>query len=192
MKVLLHVCCANCALYPLKKLKEAGDEAFGFFYNPNIQPYQEYVKRLEAVKMMEEELKVKMIYQDRYELEDFFRRVVFREGERCRICYHWRLEAAARVARKGKFDVFTSTLLGSKLQDHNLIKEIGMAVGKEIGVDFYCLDFREGWKEGIEMSQKLGLYRQQYCGCIYSEKERFYKEKKPSEQNLEDDDFKEF
>jgi len=178
MKVLLHMCCANCALYPLKKLKEMGDDVFGFFYNPYIQPYQEYVRRLEAVKEMEEELTVKMIYQDRYELEDFFRRVAFREGERCRICYHRRLEAAARVAKKGKFDVFTSTLLGSKLQDHTLIHETGIAVGKEIGVNFHYLDFRVGWKEGIIMSQNMGLYRQQYCGCIYSEKERFYKENK--------------
>ncbi|MBW1678780.1 MAG: epoxyqueuosine reductase QueH [Deltaproteobacteria bacterium] len=175
MKVLLHICCANCALYPFQLLQKEGYEVFGFFYNPNIHPYLEYVKRLEAVKGLEEQLKIRMIYQDRYDLEDFLRKVVFREGERCRICYHLRLEATARIARKGKFNAFTSTLLGSKHQDHNLIKEIGLAVGKERRISFLYSDFRAGWDQGREMSIKLGLYRQQYCGCIYSEKERFLK-----------------
>ena len=116
-----------------------------------------------------------MIYQDRYELENFLRSVAFREHERCRICYHRRLEATARVARKGKFDAFSSTLWGSKHQHHDLIKEIGIAVGKENNVSFYWQDFREGWIEGIEMSKRMHLYRQKYCGCIYSEKERFMK-----------------
>ncbi|MBN2468283.1 MAG: epoxyqueuosine reductase QueH [Deltaproteobacteria bacterium] len=173
MKILLHICCANCALYPLKRLRDEGHEVFGFFYNPNIHPYQEYSRRLDAVKDIENRLAVRMIYLDRYDLEDFLRSVAFREGERCRICYHRRLEATGRAAKKGKFDAFTTTLLGSKLQDYSLIKEIGFAVGREQGVAFYDADFREGWKAGIEMSKELNLYRQQYCGCIYSEKERF-------------------
>ena len=175
MKILLHMCCANCALYPFQKLKKEGHEVFGFFYNPNIQPYQEYIKRREAVKKIEDLLEIRMIYQDRYELEEFLRKVVFREAERCRICYYLRLMATARIARKGKFKAFTSTLLGSKHQNHNLIKEIGLAAGKESGIAFYYSDFREGWAQGREMSKKLGLYRQQYCGCIYSEKERYFK-----------------
>jgi hypothetical protein len=85
--------------------------------------------------------------------------------------------ATAQVAKRGKFNAFTSTLLGSKHQDHDLIREIGIAVGKEKGISFYYSDFREGWVQGREMSQHLGLYRQQYCGCIYSEKERFCKNK---------------
>lgn len=175
MKILLHICCANCALYPFQKLQKGGHEVFGFFYNPNIHPFQEYKKRLEAVKTIEEFLKIRMIYQDTYGLEDFLRMVVFREGERCRICYHLRLDAAGRIAKKSKFNAFTSTLLVSKHQDHNLIKEVGLAVGRERGVMFYYTDFREGWDQGREMSLSLGLYRQQYCGCIYSEKERFLK-----------------
>jgi predicted adenine nucleotide alpha hydrolase (AANH) superfamily ATPase len=174
-KILLHICCANCALYPLENLRTAGWEVFGFWYNPNIHPYQEYVKRLKAVKEIENRLAIRMIYQDRYELEDFLRDVAFREGDRCRICYHRRLEAAAHVASKGKFDAFTSTLLGSKLQDHDLIKEIGNTIGKRTEVPFHYADFREGWEAGRERSLKLGLYRQDYCGCIYSEKERFVK-----------------
>lgn len=169
------MCCANCALYPLQELRREGHEIFGFFYNPNIHPFQEYKKRLDAVKEIEEKLAIRMIYQDRYELEDFLRSVAFREGERCKVCYHIRLEAAAGIARKGNFDAFTSTLLGSKHQNHELIKAIGREAGKKHGIDFFYSDFREGWAEGREMSHRLGLYRQQYCGCIYSEKERFFK-----------------
>jgi hypothetical protein len=79
------------------------------------------------------------------------------------------------VAKRGKFDYFTTTLLYSKFQKHDEIKSIGEAVAKDVGVKFYYYDFRDGWKEGIEESKRLGMYRQQYCGCIYSEKERYFK-----------------
>ena len=145
----------------------------GFFYNPNIHPYQEYRRRLEAVQQYETLADIKIIYRDSYDMEEFLRQMVFRESDRCRICYHLRLDAAARTAKKGKFDAFTSTLLHSRHQDHELIREIGEAVGKAQRVSFFHRDFRDGWREGIEESQRLGLYRQQYCGCIYSEKERY-------------------
>jgi predicted adenine nucleotide alpha hydrolase (AANH) superfamily ATPase len=145
----------------------------GFFYNPNIHPYQEYQRRLEAVRRYEEEAAVKVIYQDEYDLEDFLRGVAFREDDRCRFCHHLRLLATAKVAKHGKFDAFSTTLLHSRHQNHNLIKAIGETVGKEQGVQFLYKDFREGWREGIEESKALGLYRQSYCGCIYSEKERY-------------------
>jgi predicted adenine nucleotide alpha hydrolase (AANH) superfamily ATPase len=175
MKILLHLCFANCTFYPLHKLQSEGHEVFGFFYNPNIHPYEEYRKRLEGVKGIEEKLKFRIIYQDKYDLEDFLRSIAFREQERCRICYYLRLKATAQIAKKGKFDAFTSTLLVSKHQKHELIKEIGIAVGKEKGINFYYHDFRPGWAEGRELSQQFGIYRQQYCGCIYSEKERYLK-----------------
>ena len=173
MKILLHTCCANCALYPLEQLRKDGWDVFGFWYNPNIHPYQEYLRRLAAVKEIEERLAMRMIYQDRYDLEEWLRGVVFREGDRCRICYHDRLVTAAHVAKKGRFDAFTSTLLGSKQQDHDLIKEMGTAAGKKSGVAFHYADFRQGWAAGRDKSLELGLYRQNYCGCIYSEMERF-------------------
>ncbi|MBW2039596.1 MAG: epoxyqueuosine reductase QueH [Deltaproteobacteria bacterium] len=173
MKVLIHICCANCLIYPLKVLREEGWEVMGFFYNPNIHPYQEYMRRLEAVRDYEKQAEIKVIYRDEYTLEEFLRGIVFREENRCRFCYHLRLEATAQVAKRGKFDAFTSTLLHSKHQNHQLIQEIGNAVGKRQGVKFLYRDFRKGWQEGIEESKALGLYRQQYCGCIYSEKERY-------------------
>jgi hypothetical protein len=175
MRVLLHICCANCAIWPLQELKRKELEVFGFFFNPNIHPYREYQKRLEAVREFADKVALRMIYRDEYGLEDFLRQVVFRESQRCRYCYYSRLEATAQVAKHGKFDYFTTTLLYSKTQKHELIREIGTELGREHGVKFYYEDFREGWKEGIKVSKEMGLYRQEYCGCIYSEKERFYK-----------------
>lgn len=173
MKALIHCCCANCLIYPLKVLQQEGWEVMGFFYNPNIHPYQEYQRRLEAVREYERQAAIQVIYRDEYSLEEFLRGVAFREDERCRFCYHLRLEATAQVAKHGKFAAFTTTLLHSRHQNHELITAIGETVGKEQGVQFLSQDFRGGWKEGIEASKALGLYRQQYCGCIYSEKERY-------------------
>ena len=173
MKTLIHICCANCLIHPLKTLREEGWDVMGFFYNPNIHPYQEYQRRLEAVQHYEKEAAIQVIYRDEYNLEEFLQEIAFREQERCRICLHLRLQAAAQVAKRGKFDAFTTTLLHSRHQNHELIRAIGETVGKEQGVQFLYKDFRAGWKEGIEESKSLGLYRQSYCGCIYSEKERY-------------------
>ncbi len=178
MKILLHICCAPCAIYPLKVLREGGDEVFGLFYNPNIHPYSEYKRRLDTLKEYAEDIDLRLITTDDYPMEDFLRNVVFREQERCRYCYHNRLSYTAKVAKKGKFDAFTSTLLYSKFQDRNLITEFGKNLAREKGIHFLDNDFREGWKEGIDASKELGMYRQQYCGCIYSEKERFFKNPK--------------
>lgn len=177
MRVLIHICCANCLIYPLKVLQGEGYEVMGFFYNPNIHPYQEYQRRRGAVKEYEEKARFKVIYRDDYDLEEFLRGVVFREHERCRFCHRLRLEATAHAAKHGKFDAFTSTLLHSRHQNHELIREIGEAVGTQQGVQFLYRDFRNGWHEGIEASKTLGLYRQNYCGCIYSEKERYLQKK---------------
>ena len=102
--------------------------------------------------------------------------MAFREEKRCLYCYHDRLLATAQVAKRGNFSHFTTTLLYSKHQKHEIIREMGESLGRKYGVKFFYQDFREGWKEGIQCSLELGLYRQQYCGCIYSEKERFYHE----------------
>lgn len=175
MNILLHICCGNCALYPIKVLREEGYEVKGFWYNPNIHPYQEYQKRLGAVKEMAERLDLEMIYRDSYDLETFLRRVVYREEERCRLCYGIRLKASAQEALQRGIKTFTSTLLYSKYQDFDGIIEVGEGIGKGYGLDFYKRDFREGWYEGIKISKEIGLYRQKYCGCIYSEKERYLK-----------------
>ncbi len=175
MKVLLHVCCANCAIYPIKTMKEDGLEVMGFFYRHNIHPYTECLKRQEALQTYAEQINLKVIYQEGYDIEGFVQNVAFRESERCNYCYHDRLRSTALLAKRGKFDYFSSTLLYSKHQQHDLIRTMGESIGKSVGVRFLYQDYREGWKEGIECSKQMGLYRQHYCGCIYSEKERYFK-----------------
>ena len=175
MKVLLHVCCANCAIYPIKNMREEGLEVMGFFYRHNIHPYTECLRRQEALEAYAEQINLKVIYQEGYDLEGFIQNVAFRESERCNYCYHDRLRSTALLAKRGKFDYFSSTLLYSKHQQHELIRSMGESIGKSAGVAFLYRDYREGWKEGIECSKQMGLYRQHYCGCIYSEKERYFK-----------------
>ena len=173
MKILIHACCANCLLYPLEILSKEFSEIFVYWYNPNIHPYQEFLKRLEALKELEKKLNLRIIYNEHYDIVNFLRKVSFREAIRCNICYYERLKMTASVAKRGNFDFFTTTLLYSKHQKHKTIIEVAKELEKEKGVKFYYYDFREGWREGIEKSLQLGLYRQQYCGCIYSEQERF-------------------
>ena len=175
MKVLLHVCCANCAIYPVKTMREKGLDVMGFFYRHNIHPYAECLRRQEALQSYAGQVDLRVIYQEGYDLEGFIQNVVFRESERCNYCYHDRLRATALLAKRGKFDYFSTTLLYSKHQKHDLIRSMGESIGKSTGVAFLYQDFREGWREGIAYSKQMGLYRQQYCGCIYSEKERYFK-----------------
>lgn len=173
-KLLIHVCCAPCLIAPLKHLQaEDKYDIWGFWFNPNIHPYLENQRRLDTLKDYAEKTGLKLIIKDEYNLEEFLRQVTFREGDRCRICYHSRLRYTAIVAAKGGFDYFTTTLLYSKFQNHELIREIGEACGKEQKVKFFYQDLRKYWKEGIELSKEEEMYRQQYCGCIYSEKERY-------------------
>ncbi len=179
MKILVHMCCAPCSVYPVRIFREQGIEFMGFFYRHNIHPYTECLRREETLKHYAEIAGFRVIYQEGYEMAEFLRNVVFRETRRCAWCYHDRLRTTALLAKRGKFDAFTSTLLYSKFQNHDLIREIGESEGRAAGVPFYYQDFREGWKEGIETSKQLELYRQQYCGCIYSERDRFYSEKRP-------------
>ena len=170
----MHICCAPCAIYPLEQLSAGDCEVMGFFYRHNIHPYTECLKRQATLQAYAATVRLQVIYQKGYALEHFLRTMAFRESERCAFCYHDRLQATAQVAKRGKFDAFTTTLLYSKFQQHERIKAIAEQVGHTTGVPFYYQDFRTGWKAGIAQSKRLGLYRQQYCGCIYSEKDRYY------------------
>jgi hypothetical protein len=177
MKILLHVCCGPCSIYPIDSLRKAGHEIRGYFYNPNIHPFTEFRQRRDTFTEYAQ-IELPVIVDEQYELENFLREVVFREGERCRICYSMRLQRTAQIARKGKFDAFTTTLLVSPFQKHDLIKEIATSVSQETGVPFFYQDFRIGFKEGVLQSKEAKMYRQQYCGCIFSEKERYAHTKK--------------
>jgi len=175
LKLLLHICCGPCAVYPVDTLQAGGIEVMGFFYRHNIHPYTECLKRQLTLEAWAGDIDLRVIIQPGYDLEGFIQRAAFREADRCAICYHDRLKATALLARRGKFDAFSSTLLYSKFQKHDRIRDIGEALGGQMGVPFYYEDFRKGWKAGITRSKQMGMYRQPYCGCIYSEKERYYK-----------------
>ncbi|HOV79491.1 MAG TPA: epoxyqueuosine reductase QueH [Bacillota bacterium] len=173
MKILLHTCCGPCSIYPAEYLKGMGMDVTGFFFNPNIHPYTEFVKRKETLEKYAPEIGLKVIFDGSYLLEDFLRGVAGRETDRCRFCYEMRLDQTARAAREGKFDCFSTTLLVSPFQKHELIREVGLSAGEKHGVPFYCVDFRSGYRGAAARSRELGMYRQKYCGCIYSEKDRY-------------------
>jgi len=174
-KILLHTCCAPCTVYPLDRLRTQEWSVRGFFFNPHIQPYQEFAKRLDTLKSFAEVAGLPLIVREDYDMETFFRQVAFRERHRCLYCYGLRLEATARLARKSRFDAFSTTLLYSKRQNHSLVRSLAEEASRRFGIPFHYEDFREGWAAGQDRSRQLGLYRQQYCGCIYSEEERFRK-----------------
>ncbi len=181
MRILLHTCCGPCALYPLRNLRAAGHDLTGFFYNHNIHPYQEYVRRRDTVVQMATQESLPLIMRDDYDPEGFLANVAAHPEERCSYCYASRLRATAGVAAGKGFDAFTASLLYSRYQKHDEIRELGEQIGREFGVAFCYQDFRAGWQEGIRLSKEAGIYRQQYCGCIYSEKERYLQNKKTSE-----------
>ena len=144
-KILLHICCGPCASYPVPRLREQGYEVMGYFFNPNIHPYSEYVKRHEALEEYARETNLKVIYDEDYNPIEYFQNISYRETQRCLFCYRLRLEQTAHIAKKGKFDYFSTTLLVSKYQKHQLIKEVGEAIGEKYGVPFLYQDFRVGF-----------------------------------------------
>jgi|UniRef100_A0A7C3V2X9 hypothetical protein len=182
MKILLHICCGPCAIYPVEALRAAGHRVEGYFDNPNIHPYQEFWRRVEALEDYASRVGLPVIWNKDYDIEEFFRMVAFREQERCRFCYHLRLGRAARRARAAGFEAFSSTLLYSRYQQHDLIREVARQAAAEAGVAFYYEDFRQGWAEGVARSKAMGLYRQSYCGCIFSERERLLKPRRSPAQ----------
>jgi hypothetical protein len=173
LRVLIHICCAPCALVPTEELAAEGMEMMGLYYNPNIQPYAENRRRRETVEGWARGQGLRLIVQDEYDPESWMRAVCFREGQRCRLCLHQRLDRAAAVAKKGGFDAFTTTLLYSVRQQHELAAETAGEAARARGVEFLYRDWRPGWRRGVERSRALGLYRQQYCGCLFSERDRY-------------------
>ena len=178
MDLLLHICCAPCTIFPLKVLKNSGAQITGFFYNPNIHPFREFQKRKDSLRGYAESQGLEIIFSEHYDLEYFLEKTAPWDGERCRVCYRIRLEETAREARSRGLEAFTTTLLYSRYQKHDWIKDAGLEMAERHRVKFYYQDFRPGWQEGVEQSKALGLYRQPYCGCIFSEKERFAPNKK--------------
>ena len=174
MKLLLHICCGPCALHPIKELLDKKfDKVTGFFYNPNIHPPSEYKRRKDALSEAASKIEFEVIIPD-YKMEEYFRKILSKEGssERCQLCWELRLSKTASFAKANGFDAFTTTLLISPYQDHEKVKKIGEETASENGVQFYYQDFRPGFRDGQEQAKKENLYRQKYCGCVFSELER--------------------
>ena len=145
----------------------------GYFFNPNIHPITEFRKRLIALENYANIALLPLITDKEYELESFLEGALGYGKDRCLFCYKTRLEKAFQKAADDRYDAVTTTLLYSKHQRHDSIREMGDELADVYRIRFFYQDFRKGWKVGIEESKKINMYRQQYCGCIFSERDRY-------------------
>ncbi|MDR1748764.1 MAG: epoxyqueuosine reductase QueH [Spirochaetaceae bacterium] len=177
MKTLLHVCCAPCSVKCIETLREERIEPILFWYNPNIHPYTEYRNRRDALTLYAKTISAELVMNDEYGLRSFLAHTGIGEGSRCGYCYRCRLEAAGIFAAENGFDSFTTTLLISPYQNHDLIRKTGEEIAARYGLLFLYRDFRPRFREGQQAAREAGLYMQKYCGCIFSEEERYLKKK---------------
>ena len=183
LSVLLHACCGPCSLMPARMLRAEGFAVTGVFYNPNIHPMKEYLLRRAAMLEAAERLDLPLLWPEPEEeargLPQWLRAVPTSADRnvRCRACYALRFGHVARWAGRNAFDAFTSSLLYSRRQAHAIIAEEGERAARSFETTFLYRDFRPAWQEGIHLSKKWGLYRQQYCACMQSETERYGKAK---------------
>ena len=178
MNTLLHICCAPCANQCIEVLQGEKTEVTGFWYNPNIHPFTEYRARRNTVREYLQSIDVKLLEQDAYALRPFVREVAEDIAHRCGKCYEMRLFDTARAAAEGGFDSFTSSLFISPYQNHELMREVAERAAAEYGVNFLYRDFRPYFKDGQNFAREHGFYMQKYCGCVFSEEERYIKAKK--------------
>lgn len=175
---MLHICCGPCAAYSAGQLIGEGHGITGFFFNPNIHPFTEFKNRLESLKKYSAETGLRVVFDEEYNLDKFFDAIEHKSRGRCPHCYRLRLERTAAAAREHRCDAFSTTLLISPYQDHEQIKRIGEEIAAGTGPEFFYQDFRPGFRTSHQLSKKHGLYRQKYCGCIFSEYDR-YKPEQP-------------
>ena len=178
MKTLLHICCAPCANMPIEVLRGDGLEVAGYWYNPNIHPFTEYRSRRNCLQDYAKVIELPLILKDEYGLRPFVREVAEDIGGRCIKCYEMRLFDTAKQAAEGGFDSFTSSLFISPYQNHELMREVAERAAKEYNVEFLYRDFRPYFKEGQERARALEMYIQKFCGCVFSEQERYLKKSK--------------
>lgn len=167
MKLMMHMCCAPCSTYPLSVLRQEGIEPVGVFYNPNIHPIEEFERRRSTVEQFAAIKGLEVQYFNDFRQPDW--EAFPGPGEaRCTMCYTTRLKKVAELASEQGFEAFTTSLLVSPYQKHDLIKQLGEKYAALYGIQFYYRDFRPGFREGQKEARDLGLYRQKYCGCIIS------------------------
>ena len=209
MRVLVHICCGPCAVTVLQRLMDDGHEPAGLFFNPNIQPLSEYMRRREGAMQVTEKLGVPLILADALPFAEqawadeycagiqeegppdpgfrvplpglppavdplpWLRAVAGQENRRCLFCWDIRLQKTIQIAQRRNFEGFTTSLLYSRYQAHERLRGMGEDLAASSGLSFIYQDFRTSWQQGIDISKHWGIYRQQYCGCIYSEYDRY-------------------
>ena len=187
MKLLLHGCCAPCSIQCVEAIAEEGIAPDLFWYNPNIHPFTEYRSRRDSFRLLADKMGLALIEEDEYGLRAFIKGMPHLddvnagdagqckngEGSRCAYCYRRRLEKAAAVAAEKGCDAYSTTLLISPYQNHYLIRETGEELAAIHHIDFYYRDFRPRFREGQNRARAEGYYMQKYCGCIFSEEERY-------------------
>lgn len=179
----MHTCCAPCSVYCIDRLRSEKIEPTLFWYNPNIHPYIEYKTRRDCLKDYAKNIAADLIIQEEYGLDDFCRNVVEDIENRCvNYCYKKRLTEVVRFAADHGFDTFTTTLLVSPYQKHDELKSVCEELSALSGIKFLYRDFRVGFRDGQKKARELGLYMQKYCGCIFSEEERYQKQIKKDSQ----------
>ena len=175
MKLLLHCCCAPCSVSCAGNLRSDNIEPHLFWYNPNIHPFCEYLSRLNCLTKFAEDENFQFINIDKYSIELFLSAVYKKKESRCRLCCRMRLERAASFAAQEGYTAFSTTLLISPYQDHEAIMKTGEETAEKYSVDFFYRDFRPLFREGQNAARSGGMYMQKYCGCIFSEEERYLK-----------------
>jgi len=185
MKILLHCCCAPCSVSCVSSLRAENIEPHLFWYNPNIHPYTEYKSRRDCLNEFAKRKDLSLTLIDEYGLREFLSEVysqtdgnVIVRPERCKKCYNMRLEKTAKFAAQEGYTVFSTTLLISPYQEHEEIKRAGEELAGKYGIDFLYRDFRPLFREGQSAARAENFYMQKYCGCIFSEEERYLSDNK--------------
>ena len=179
MKLLMHTCCAPCSVYCIDSLRKEGIEPTVYWYNPNIHPYIEYKTRRDTLKEYAKSINIEAIFEEEYGLDEFCKNVIGDLQNRCQnYCYKVRLEQTAKYAKEHGYDTISTTLLVSPYQRHDILKEQCEEIAKKYGLNFLYRDFRVGFREGQAKARELGLYMQKYCGCVFSEEDRYLHAKK--------------
>ena len=175
--LLLHTCCAPCSVYCIDSLRSEGIEPTVFWYNPNIHPYVEYKTRRDCLKGYLKSIKVKGIFKENYGLDEFCKNAIKDLENRCvKYCYRARLSETVKFAKENGYEFFSTTLLVSPYQKHEELKAVCEELAELSGVKFLYRDFRVGFREGQKKARELGMYMQKYCGCIFSEEDRYKKQ----------------
>lgn len=174
--VLMHTCCAPCSLSCIDPLRAEGIEPVAFWYNPNIHPWKEYEARRDYLLAYAPTIEMQVIVDEDYGLRTFVEHVASDIDHRCTYCYQHRLEETARYAAEHGYETFTSTLLASLYQDHDGIKAAAEKYARQYGVEFLYRDFRPNFRAGNQRARELGFYMQKYCGCVFSEQDRYQKQ----------------